>query len=97
MLAAPIQSILVEENLTTDAVTRDVFVNRDGRAVKTSVQVGIADDTYQEIVSGLSPGDEVITGPDRVLRALDDGDRISIAEGKRENKGGAASASTSLD
>ena len=29
VLAAPIQAILVEENLTTDAVTRDVFVNRD--------------------------------------------------------------------
>ena len=60
-------------------------------------QVGIADDTYQEIVSGLSPGDEVVTGPDRVLRALEDGDRISVAEGKRENRGSAASAAISLD
>ena len=58
VLAAPIQSILVEEDLTTDAVSRDVFVSRDGRAVKTSVQVGIADDTYQEIVSGLQAGDD---------------------------------------
>ena len=85
VLAAPIQAILVDEDLTTDEVTRDVFVNRNGRAVKTSVEVGIADDTYQEIVSGLSAGDEVVTGPDRVLRALEDGDRISIAEGDRSN------------
>jgi len=97
VLAAPIQAILVDENLTTDAVQRDVFVLRNGRAVKVSVDVGIADDTYQEIVSGLSPGDEVVTGPDRVLRALDDGDRISVAEGKRESTGGSASASTSLE
>jgi len=97
VLAAPIQAILVDENLTTDVVQRDVFVLRNGRAVKVSVDVGIADDTYQEIVSGLSPGDEVVTGPDRVLRALDDGDRISVAEGKRENRGGTASASTSLE
>jgi len=90
VLAAPIQAILVEENLTTDAVTRDVFVNRDGRAVKTSVQVGIADDTYQEIVSGLSSGDEVVTGPDRVLRALEDGDRIEVSEGGRNNGGNRA-------
>ena len=83
VLAAPIQAILVDEDLTTDEVRRDVFVNRNGRAVKTPVEVGIADDTYQEIVSGLSPGDEVVTGPDRVLRALEDGDRISIAEGSR--------------
>jgi HlyD family secretion protein len=85
VLAAPIQAILVDEDLTTDEVSRDVFVNRNGRAVKVHVEVGIADDTYQEIVSGLSPGDEVVTGPDRVLRALDDGDRISVAEGSREN------------
>jgi HlyD family secretion protein len=85
VLAAPIQAILVDEDLTTDAVTRDVFVNRNGRAAKVSVEVGIADDTYQEVVSGLKPGDEVVTGPDRVLRALEDGDRISIGEEKRSN------------
>jgi HlyD family secretion protein len=90
VLAAPIQAILVDENLATDAVTRDVFVNRNGRAVKTSVQVGIADDTYQEIVSGLSPGDEVVTGPDRVLRALDDGDRISVSAKSRSHDSGSA-------
>jgi HlyD family secretion protein len=85
VLAAPIQAILVEENLTTDAVTRDVFVNRGGRAEKVAVEVGIADDTYQEVVSGLKAGDEVVTGPDRVLRALEDGDRIEIAEANRNN------------
>jgi HlyD family secretion protein len=85
VLAAPIQAILVEEDLSTDAVTRDVFVARDGRATKVSVQVGLADDTYQEIVSGLSVGDEVVTGPDRVLRALEDGDRITVAENSRSN------------
>jgi HlyD family secretion protein len=97
VLAAPIQAILVDEDLTTDEVRRDVFVNRDGRAVKTSVEVGIADDSYQEIVSGLSPGDEVVTGPDRVLRALEDGDRISIAEGGRNDKGSSVSAAVSLE
>jgi HlyD family secretion protein len=86
VLAAPIQAILVEENLTTDAVTRDVFVNRDGRAVKVPVEVGLADDTYQEIVTGLRAGDEVVTGPDRVLRALEDGDRIEVAENGRNNR-----------
>jgi HlyD family secretion protein len=102
VLAAPIQAILVDEDLTTDAVTRDVFVNRNGRAAKVSVEVGIADDTYQEIVSGLSPGDEVVTGPDRVLRALEDGDRISVGESKRnsgnnDNEGGGGSVSISAD
>ena len=102
VLAAPIQSILVNEDLSTDAVTRDVFVNRNGRAVKVSVEVGIADDTYQEIVNGLKPGDEVVTGPDRVLRALEDGDRISPTVEKRgngttDNESGGGSVSISAD
>jgi HlyD family secretion protein len=92
VLAAPIQAILVEEDLTTDLVRRDVFVNRDGRAVKVPVEVGLSDDTYQEIVSGLSVGDEVVTGPDRVLRALEDGDRIATAEGDRGNSRAANAA-----
>jgi HlyD family secretion protein len=86
VLAAPIQAILVEEDLSTDVVTRDVFVNRGGRADKVAVEVGLADDTYQEIVSGLQVGDEVVTGPDRVLRALEDGDRIAVAEGDRNER-----------
>jgi HlyD family secretion protein len=85
-LAAPIQAILVDEDLTTDVVRRDVFVHRDGRAVKVAVEVGLSDDTYQEIVSGLSSGDEVVTGPDRVLRALEDGDRITIADETRNDR-----------
>lgn len=80
VLAAPIQAILVEEDLTKNETRRDVFVSRDGRATKVSVEVGLSDDTYQEIVSGLSSGDDVITGPDRVLRALEDGDRVVLAK-----------------
>ena len=86
VLAAPIQAILVEEDLATDVVRRDVFVNRGGRATKVAVEVGLADDTYQEIVSGLAPGDEVVTGPDRVLRALEDGDRIEVAQTNRNDR-----------
>jgi HlyD family secretion protein len=92
VLAAPIQAILVEEDLSTDVVTRDVFVNRGGRAEKVAVEVGLADDTYQEIVSGLQAGDEVVTGPDRVLRALEDGDRIAVAEGDRNDRRTASAA-----
>ena len=94
VLAAPIQAILVEEDLTSDVVRRDVFVHRDGRAVKISVEVGIADDAYQEIVSGLSAGDEVVTGPDRVLRALEDDDRIAIAESNRSSDNRSAPRAT---
>jgi HlyD family secretion protein len=97
VLAAPIQAILVEEDLSSDEVTRDVFVNRDGRATKVAVEVGLADDTYQEIVSGLSAGDEVVTGPDRVLRALEDGDRIEPVRSDRNDSGSGARVTIAAD
>jgi HlyD family secretion protein len=77
-LAVPIQAILVEEDLAADETRREVFVIRAERAERIPVEVGLSDDTYQEIVSGLAAGDQVITGPDRVLRALEDGDRVTV-------------------
>ena len=50
------------------------------------METGLSDDTYQEIVSGLSAGDEVVTGPDRVLRALEDGDRVIVADSDARNR-----------
>jgi HlyD family secretion protein len=79
VLAAPIQAVIVEENLALNETTRHAFVNRSGTAVRVAIEVGLSDDTYQEVTSGLSEGDEVIVGPDRVLRALEDGDRIVVA------------------
>jgi HlyD family secretion protein len=57
-----------------------VFVNRGGTAHRVAVEVGLSDDTYQEVTSGLASGDEVIIGPDRVLRALADADRVVVRE-----------------
>jgi HlyD family secretion protein len=85
-LAVPIQAILVEEDLAANETRRDVFVVREGRAQKIAVETGLSDDTYQQIVSGLSAGDEVITGPDRVLRALQDGDRVTIGNGNAQSR-----------
>jgi HlyD family secretion protein len=84
-VAVPIQAILVEEDLTANETSRDVFVVRGGRVAKIAVEVGLSDDTYQQIVSGLSVGDQVVTGPDRVLRALEDGDRVTIASDDQQN------------
>lgn len=46
---------------TVDGVTR-VRRLRDGNQEPVEVQIGISSDTHTEIISGLSPGDEVITG-----------------------------------
>ena len=79
-VAAPIQSIRVDEDLAAGQTHRYVFVNRGGVARRVDVEVGLSDDTYQEIKSGLKLGDEVVTGPDRVLRALKDGDRLVVTD-----------------
>ena len=52
----------------------------------------LADIRNQEIVSGLTAGDEVVTGPDRVLRALRDGDRIAVADRARSDRRTASAA-----
>jgi len=78
-LATPIQAIRVEEDLTQKVTKRYVFVARGGVAKRIEIQAGLSDDTYQELTGGIGEGDPVITGPDRVLRALKDGDRIVVA------------------
>jgi len=58
--------------------TEGVFVIRDGRAEFVPVTVGIAGDRYFEVLSGLQPGDQVITGPFNNVRNLRDGDEVKI-------------------
>ena len=53
-----------------------VFVIRDGRVTFTPVEIGIAGDEYFEVISGLAPGDSIVSGPWQVIRTLDDGDAV---------------------
>jgi HlyD family secretion protein len=78
--AVPLQAVLVEEDRSAEVKTYSVFVYDDGVARKREVKVGISDDSYQEIRTGLEPGDRVITGPDRILRNLEDGDEVQEAD-----------------
>jgi HlyD family secretion protein len=58
--------------------TEGVFVIRDGRAEFVPVKMGIAGEQYFEVLSGLKPGDEVITGPFSSVRTLAEGDQVSV-------------------
>lgn len=80
LLAVPIQAILVDEELSENRTTYHVFAYDDGEAREVAVQVGLSDDSYQAVTGGLDEGDEVIIGPDRVLRSLGDGDNVTAAE-----------------
>ncbi|GGW59616.1 HlyD family secretion protein [Winogradskyella epiphytica] len=64
-----------------------VFVNENGTAKLRVVETGIQDDTYIEIVSGLSKDDKIITGPyNMVSKNLNPGDLIE----ERNNQAAAA-------
>ncbi|MDE0003687.1 MAG: efflux RND transporter periplasmic adaptor subunit [Rhodospirillaceae bacterium] len=79
ILAVPIQAIIVDEIRSENRITYHVFEYEDRAARRVEVQVGLSDDTWQAVTGGLSEGDEVIVGPDRVLRSLADGDRVTAA------------------
>jgi HlyD family secretion protein len=60
-----------------------VFAVRDGKAEFTPVKSGISGDKYCEVLSGLSPGDKVITGPFASVRELADGKAVKVDEKKK--------------
>ncbi len=55
-----------------------VFVVRNGRAVFAPVETGIMGTTNIEVLSGLQPGEEIITGSYQVLRTLKNNARIEV-------------------
>jgi HlyD family secretion protein len=55
-----------------------VFVVRSGEATFVPIEMGIAGDQYFEVLSGLKPGDEVITGPYNSVRGMIEGDRVTV-------------------
>ena len=58
-----------------------VFVVREGAVVFTPVTVGIAGQEHFEVISGLSLGDSVVSGPYQVIRTLRDGDPVQPSGG----------------
>ena len=53
---------------------------------KIKVEIGIADDSYQQIKTGLANGDRIISGPNRILRNLEDGDKVKEDTGTTKEK-----------
>ena len=60
---------------------RVVFLMLDGHAKLVEVETGITDESHMVILSGISEGETVVTGPYRaVSRTLEPGDLIKIKE-----------------
>ena len=74
--AIPIQAIIFEEDRSALRSEYFIFINDNGIARKTRVEVGLSDDEYQELVSGIDSQVEIVIGPNQELRHLLEGDRI---------------------
>ncbi|MFC4158102.1 efflux RND transporter periplasmic adaptor subunit [Chitinimonas lacunae] len=76
-LAVPVEAVLSEEATNPKQPRkRYVVVERNGRATRVDITLGIADDRWQEVSQGLKAGDRLIIGPGRSLQKLKTGDPI---------------------
>ena len=95
-LAVPIKAIRTEEDNEEDRVDSYVFIVNEGKVKKVVIETGISDDDYQEVVSGLEENSQLITGPDKVLRHLKDGEEVSILK-KDESESESESSDSKSD
>jgi len=58
--------------------TEGVFLVRNKQVEFMPIKMGIAGDKYFEVLAGLKPGDEVVTGPYNSVRNIADGDLIKV-------------------
>jgi HlyD family secretion protein len=71
-----------------DAPVEGVFKVIDGTVEFVPVEVGIAGREHFEVISGLEEGDVVVSGPYQRIRALTNGDLISVMEEGEGEDGG---------
>jgi HlyD family secretion protein len=57
-----------------------VYVVVDGTAHRRPVETGLSTVTLVEVTAGLGEGEQVVTGPFRTLRDLEDGDAVRVVE-----------------
>jgi HlyD family secretion protein len=76
--AIPLQAVLTEPAASADdKPSNHALAVVDGTLRKRALVLGMADDRWQEVLSGLAVGDIVVTGPPRLLRELRDGDAVA--------------------
>ncbi|GGY80851.1 RND transporter [Cellvibrio zantedeschiae] len=81
------------------ATNNYIFVADNNKARRVAVTLGLSDDEYQEITSikkdDVKVGDKIILGPDRILRYLKDGEKITPEDKKTSDKKDTATKSAS--
>ena len=70
ILCTPIQSVTLRdpnEEDDFDEKIQVVFVFQEGKVIQREVKTGIQDDTYIEILSGVTPGEKVVSAPFKAI------------------------------
>ncbi|MFT5071958.1 MAG: HlyD family secretion protein [Chitinophagales bacterium] len=70
ILCTPIQSVTLRdpnEEDNFDEKIQVVFVFQEGKVIQREVKTGIQDDTYIEILSGVNPGEKVVSAPFKAI------------------------------
>ncbi len=68
--------VIDDEKVDNRKDVKGTYVIRNGLVEFVKIETGIADQQYIEVISGLEPGDSVVSGPYRVLRNIDHGDEV---------------------
>lgn len=84
------------EDSGNDDGVEGVFVVEDGLARFRPVDVGIAGDSYFEVLSGLGEGLTIVSGTFKVIRELSDGDPVQVDE-DQSSEGDARSTQETQD
>jgi HlyD family secretion protein len=65
---------------TKEKEIQGAFVVKEEKVSFREVKIGIAGDRFFEVISGLEPNEEVVSGPFSALRRLRESDRVSITK-----------------
>jgi HlyD family secretion protein len=102
VVAVPLAAVVVrdsprgEKTAAGKLKTEDgVYALRDGKAVFVAVKTGIAGELMVEVLSGVQPGEEIITGPFKALRQIKDGDKVKRMSDKEKKAAEAEGAGAS--
>jgi len=93
--AIPIQALVVRDMEKKDKsasagrpeTEEGVYTIKDGKLDFVKVKTGIAGELMIEAVDGPKPGQEIVTGPFKVLRQVKEGDKVLIEKEGGDKKG----------
>lgn len=78
-LAVPVEAISTETGDDGKPV-RHVWLSKNGKATRATVQTGASDDRWEVVTKGVAQGDSVIVGPAKALRGLSEGAQVKARD-----------------